>query len=64
MPKRRLAITVTDDGQHVRLEVGRLDLIGDTYVEVATLDDAILSFPEDDGAQWQRDMIVALLERS
>lgn len=64
MPKRRLHITVTDDGQHVQLDVIRMELIGETYVQTEKLREAILSFPEDDGAQWQRDMLVALLERA
>lgn len=64
MPKRRLHITVEDDGQHVLLSTKVLELIGGTYVEVDTFEDAILAFPEDDRKQWERDMLVALLERA
>lgn len=64
MPKRRLHITVEDDGQHVILSTKVLELIGATYVATQEWEDAILSFPEDDAAQWERDMLVALLERA
>lgn len=61
--KRRLSITIEDDGQAVTLNVQRFELVGDTWIGptgVAT--SGRLSFPEDDVNQWQRDMVVQVLE--
>ena len=64
MAKRQLSIEVIDDGSTVQLYVHRWEvvanvLIGPTHVAGRQT----LSFPSDDVEQWQRDMVVMVLEQ-
>jgi hypothetical protein len=63
MAKRRLSITVEDDGQAVTLNIQRYELVGDSWIgPISVATSGRLSFPEDDIDQWQRDMVVQVLE--
>jgi len=61
--RRRLSITVEDDGQAVTVNVQRFELVGNTEIgPISVATSGRLSFPEDDVEQWQRDMVVQVLE--
>ena len=63
VPRRRLLVAVDDDGQTVTLVVHRFDLVGTVEIgPIPVADSQRLSFPEGDVDQWQRDMIVQVLE--
>ena len=64
MARRKLRVEVLDDGQAVNIVVQREETIGDVEIgPIPVVESAVLSFPVDDVDQWQRDMIVLVLER-
>lgn len=64
MARRKLRVEVLDDGQTVTLVVQREETVGNVEIgPIPVVDSSVLSFPVDDVEQWQRDMIVLVLER-
>ena len=64
MARRKLRVEVLDDGQAVTLVVQREETVGNVEIgPIPVLEASVLSFPEDDVDQWQRDMLVLVLER-
>lgn len=64
MARRKLRVEVLDDGQAVTLVVQREETVGNVEIgPIPVVDSSVLSFPVDDVEQWQRDMIVLVLER-
>ena len=53
-----------DDGQTITLVVQREETVGNVEIgPIPVVESSVLSFPVDDVDQWQRDMIVLVLER-
>ncbi len=64
MARRKLRVEVLDDGQTVTLVVQREEIVGNVEIgPIPVVESSVLSFPVDDVEQWQRDMIVLVLER-
>ena len=64
MARRKLRVEVLDDGQAVEIVVQREETIGNVEIgPISVVESGVLSFPVDDVDQWQRDMIVLVLER-
>ena len=64
MARRKLRVEVLDDGQTITLVVQREETVGNVEIgPIPVVESSVLSFPEDDVEQWQRDMIVLVLER-
>ena len=64
MARRKLRVEVLDDGQAVTIVVQREETVGNVEIgPIPVVDSSVLSFPVDDVEQWQRDMIVLVLER-
>ena len=64
MARRKLRVEVLDDGQTITLVVQREETVGNVEIgPIPVVDSSVLSFPVDDVEQWQRDMIVLVLER-
>ena len=64
MARRKLRVEVLDDGQTITLVVQREETVGNVEIgPIPVVESSVLSFPVDDVEQWQRDMIVLVLER-
>lgn len=64
MARRKLRVEVLDDGQAVTLVVQREETVGSVEIgPIPVLEASVLSFPADDVDQWQRDMLVLVIER-
>lgn len=64
MARRKLRVEAVDDGQTITLVVQREETVGNVEIgPIPVVDSSVLSFPVDDVDQWQRDMIVLVLER-
>jgi hypothetical protein len=63
MARRRLRVECLDDGQTVAVVVQREETVGNVEIgPISVVESSVLSFPVDDVDQWQRDMIVLVLE--
>lgn len=63
MSRRKLRIEVLDDGQTVTVVVQREETIGTVEIgPIPVYEGTTLSFPAHDVDQWQRDMVVLVLE--
>jgi len=64
MARRKLRVEAVDDGQTITLVVQREETVGNVEIgPIPVVEWSVLSFPVDDVDQWQRDMIVLVLER-
>lgn len=64
MARRKLRVEVLDDGQAVTIVVQREETVGSVEIgPIPVVESSVLSFPVDDVDQWQRDMVVLVLER-
>jgi len=64
MARRKLRVEAVDDGQTITLVVQREETVGNVEIgPIPVVESSVLSFPVDDVDQWQRDMIVLVLER-
>lgn len=64
MSKRKLIMTVEDDGSTVTLLVEQYDVIGSSQVGPhKVFEGAVLSFPNLTVEDWRRDMAVLIAER-
>lgn len=64
MARRKLRVEAMDDGQTITLVVQREETVGNVEIgPIPVVESSVLSFPVDDVDQWQRDMIVLVLER-
>jgi hypothetical protein len=64
MARRRLRVECLDDGQTVAVVVQREETVGNVEIgPISVVESSVLSFPVDDVDQWQRDMLVLVLER-
>lgn len=64
MARRKLRVEVLDDGQAVTIVVQREETVGNVEIgPIPVVESSVLSFPVDDVDQWQRDMLVLVLER-
>lgn len=64
MARRKLSVEAVDDGQTITLVVQRGETVGNVEIgPIPVVESSVLSFPVDDVDQWQRDMIVLVLER-
>ena len=64
MARRKLRVEVLDDGQSVTLVVQREETVGNVEIgPIPVVESSVLSFPVEDVDQWQRDMMVLVLER-
>lgn len=64
MARRKLRVEVLDDGQAVTIVVQREETVGNVEIgPIPVVESSVLSFPVDDVDQWQRDMVVLVLER-
>jgi hypothetical protein len=64
MARRKLRVEVLDDGQSVTLVVQREETVGNVEIgPIPVVEASVLSFPVEDVDQWQRDMLVLVLER-
>lgn len=64
MARRKLRVEALDDGQTITLVVQREETVGNVEIgPIPVVESSVLSFPVDDVDQWQRDMIVLVLER-
>ena len=64
MARRKLRVEAVDDGQTITLVVQREETVGNVEIgPIPVVDSSVLSFPVDDVDQWQRHMIVLVLER-
>jgi hypothetical protein len=63
MARRRLRVECLDDGQTVAVVVQREETVGNVEIgPISVVESSVLSFPVDDVDQWQRDMLVLVLE--
>jgi hypothetical protein len=63
MARRRLRVECLDDGQTVAVVVQREEMVGNVEIgPISVVESSVLSFPVDDVDQWQRDMLVLVLE--
>ena len=63
MARRRLRVECLDDGQTVAVVVQREETVGNVEIgPISVVESSVLSFPVDDVDQWQRDMILLVLE--
>lgn len=63
MKRTRLLVAIEDDGSTVTLVVDRFETIGAVEIgPVRVIDKQCLSFPAPTVDQWQRDMVVQVLE--
>jgi len=63
MARRKLRVECLDDGQTVAVVVQREETVGNVEIgPISVVESSVLSFPVDDVDQWQRDMIVLVLE--
>jgi hypothetical protein len=64
MARRKLRVEVLDDGQSVTIVVQREETVGNVEIgPIPVVESSVLSFPVEDVDQWQRDMMVLVLER-
>ena len=64
MARRKLRVEAVDDGQTITLVVQREETVGNVEIgPIPVVESSVLSFSVDDVDQWQRDMIVLVLER-
>jgi hypothetical protein len=64
MARRKLRVEVLDDGQSVTIVVQREETVGNVEIgPIPVVESSVLSFPVEDVDQWQRDMVVLVLER-
>ena len=64
MARRKLRVEVLDDGQSVTIVVQREETVGNVEIgPIPVVESSVLSFPVEDVVQWQRDMMVLVLER-
>lgn len=64
MARRKLRVEVLDDGQSVTIVVQREETVGNVEIgPIPVVESSVLSFPGEDVDQWQRDMVVLVLER-
>jgi len=63
MARRKLRVECLDDGQTVTMVVQREETVGNVEIgPISVVESSVLSFPVDDVDQWQRDMVVLVLE--
>ena len=63
MSRRKLRIELLDDGITVTAIVQREETVGNVEIgPIPVLEKAWLSFPAPDVDQWQRDLVVQVLE--
>lgn len=63
MPKRRLVASVVEDGTTVSLSLDFYETLGNVEIgPTRVAEGQVLSWPCQDREQWQRDMIVLVLE--
>lgn len=63
MARRKLRVECLDDGQTVAVVVQREETVGNVEIgPISVVESSVLSFPVDDVDQWQRDMLVLVLE--
>lgn len=64
MARRKLRVEVLDDGQSVTIVVQREETVGNVEIgPIPVVESSVLSFPVEDVDQWQRDMVLLVLER-
>jgi hypothetical protein len=63
MARRKILAEVLDDGHTVTVVVRREETVGNVEIgPIPVAQSQVLSWPCDDVSQWQRDMIVLVLE--
>lgn len=63
MARTKLLVEVLDDGHTVTITVRREETVGNVEIGPIPVREArTLAFPWDDVDQWQRDMVVQVLE--
>lgn len=63
MANRRLVATAHEDGSTVRVSVDVFETIGGVEIgPTRVAESQVLSWPCEDREQWQRDMVVLVLE--
>lgn len=63
MAKRRLVASAVEDGTTVRVTVDVFETVGGVEIgPTRVAESQVLSWPCEDREQWQRDMVVLVLE--
>lgn len=63
MAKRRIVASAVEDGTTIQVTVDVLETVGNTEIgPTRVAESQVLSWPCSDREQWQRDMIVLVLE--